>query len=111
MRGNATLETQTRHARTRQPFLALSFSSYLCCSASLRSVLSLSHELDGLMPDVPPVMHAVEVDLPHRVVRALLSVGDRVAQRGHRQHPPAVGHELAVDHLRAAVEDSHVPHR
>src|SRR6266705_4438253 len=57
------------------------------------------------LSDVPPVVHAGPADAGDGGVRLGHRLLDRVAERGHAEHAPAVGHERAVGPLRSGVED------
>src|SRR2546430_14502501 len=57
------------------------------------------------LPDAPPVVHAGPADAGDGGVRLGHRLLDRVAERGHAEHAPAVGHERAVGPLRPGVED------
>src|ERR1041385_6713486 len=53
----------------------------------------MSGALDGAVADVLAVLHAVEADALHRLVRACAGHLHRVAERGGAQHPAAVRDE------------------
>src|SRR5262245_47844836 len=66
--------------------------------------------LQGAGADVAAVEGAAELNLLDRLVSAAPGVGQRVAQRGHAEDPPAVGHDLVAVLARAGVEDLDVRH-
>src|SRR5437870_9849959 len=57
------------------------------------------------LSDVPPVVHAGPADAGDGGVRLGHRLLDRVAECGHAEHAPAVGHERAAGPLRSGVED------
>ena len=48
------------------------------------------------MTDVATVLHAIELDLAHHLVGALLGLAHVVGQGGHAQHPPATGEHIVA---------------
>src|SRR2546425_6901832 len=67
--------------------------------------LPLRGARERALSDVPPVVHAGPADARDGGVRRRHRLLDRVAERGHAEHAPTVGHERAVGPLRPGVED------
>src|SRR5687767_5508326 len=61
-------------------------SSAFICGSNLSA--TTKHRL---VPNILPIVHPLKLNLPHRLVRPPLRLGDRLPQRRHRQHPPAIG--------------------
>src|SRR3989454_12121524 len=71
--------------------------------AAMLTVLSLASQ--RAVADVAPEVHAGPADLIDRGVGLGHRRADRVAERRHAQHTPAVGDEPAAVHPRAGVKD------
>ena len=58
--------------------------------------------------DVPPIKHAWKTDPLDRRIGGLPRFRNRAAEGRDAEHPPAVGKDAIVGHLRAGVKDLHV---
>ena len=60
------------------------------------------------MPDVLAILHAVEMNRVDRPISLALCLSEGVAERRHREHPPAGHHDAIAVERGSRMEDDHV---
>ncbi len=56
------------------------------------------------MPDIPPVIHSLELNLADRLISPVQRIGKRIPRSRHAQYPATAGTHLPATERFAAAE-------